>query len=787
MKKSAIFLAGLVLLLSLVIGCSMPALLAGKTSGRVALPPDAIGDQMRSSSGEFTFETLLPVDLSIQVDLYQRDLSVQGSSALLGLAPQEATVFATLTDSKGNQVYAGRLRADGTLEAQVQVPAALEDMTLTLSGDGLEERSVSIREIQRYSAVSRRMGMIAAGPRSKGDGLLDTDADGVPDIHDVAPADPAYAFSTTVPADGYLTIAFEDLFRQAQAGDADYNDFIAKYKIEVRSNGDGITAYRVEAEAVVKLAGYNHLFGILVDRFAGGGTLSIEYYDKNGVLTTKVDNLRVENQANVVLFPSTRDSVKRKTVFTLTFDKAQSSAELMQPPLNPYLLVSNTGYDIHMIGRQALPSSRNPGDPFRDAQGFPWALLIPVDWKHPIEAQRIEIPYPRFPLWRESSGDEHVNWYLHYYDPYIPSTDPTVRLIDINPGTGGSSPANLLVYNSALYFGANDGTSGAELWKYVGGAAGLASDINASGGSNPQYFTEFNGKLYFSASDGSGAALYAHSGASTVAATSLRLPAYLTVYNSTLYLAANDPATTYGQELWSYDGVTSPTVPAADIYVGNNSFPGYLTVMGTTLYFQANDGSSGAELWKYASGTASLVGDINVGAGGSDPSYLTVYNGALYFRANDGSSGYELWRSDGTSTTRVADLNSGSGDGVAPSGMAVYNNALYFCGTDGTDGWELYRYNGSVVSRAADLTAGSASGLSVPTYFAVYDGKLYFGGNDGSTGAQLYSYDGSAAALGARINAAGDANPKHLAVYNNRLYFQATDGSSGAELWEFYY
>ena len=76
---------------------------------------------------------------------------------------------------------------------------------------------------------------------------------------------------------------------------------------------------------------------------------------------------------------------------------------------------------------------------------------------------------------------------------------------DINPGTAGSGPDYLTNVGGTLFFNANDGTSGTELWKSDGSTAGttLVDDINPGAtGSDPGYLTNVGGTLFFAANDG---------------------------------------------------------------------------------------------------------------------------------------------------------------------------------------------------------------------------------------------------------------------------------------------
>ncbi|TVQ96416.1 MAG: LruC domain-containing protein, partial [Spirochaetaceae bacterium] len=395
---------------------------SGVPTGSAQLPADQVSDQMRLLSGDFTFETLFPVALDLTIDLYAVDEA--GMLVEPPFAPGDRSVVVTLTTANDHPVYRGMAAADGTLRAAVYLPSAPADMFLTVTAEGFESRRIRVPRMVELERVQRRLGLKQAtgaiGAAAFAPGLPDRDGDGVPDVYDAFPDDPNSAFVLNVPADGNLTIAFEDLFGRANAGDADYNDFIANYRIQEISNADGhITSLRVDATAVVKLAGYNHRFGIRIDDFEGSASLVRHYVDESGA-TRSQGPTSVTAPVEVELFEHSGRAVGKSAWFTLEFataqDRADSPAPLSEPPYNPWIFVRNTEQGIHLIDREPLteryPSS-NPNERFVDSDGFPWALLVPEEWVHPAEGQRIDAPqwYPRFTNWRESGGTAFTDWY----------------------------------------------------------------------------------------------------------------------------------------------------------------------------------------------------------------------------------------------------------------------------------------------------------------------------------------------------------------------------------------
>ncbi|AFY48678.1 Ca2+-binding protein, RTX toxin [Nostoc sp. PCC 7524] len=123
-----------------------------------------------------------------------------------------------------------------------------------------------------------------------------------------------------------------------------------------------------------------------------------------------------------------------------------------------------------------------------------------------------------------------------------------------------NAATNLMNVNGTLYFIADDGTHGKELWKINNstGNAVLVQDINpGSGSANISNLSNIKGTLYF-------------------------------IANNNIN----------GEELWKIDNFTGLPVLVADLNPGTaSSSPRELTYINGTLYFRASNQTTGNELW----------------------------------------------------------------------------------------------------------------------------------------------------------------------------------------------
>ena len=397
---------------------------------------------------------------------------------------------------------------------------------------------------------------------------------------------------------------------------------------------------------------------------------------------------------------------------------------------------------------------------------------------------------------------------------------------NIFDGPQGSSPGSFAEVNGTLFFTADDGSTGRELWKTDGtpGGATLVQDIDPGApSSNPSNLTDVNGTMFFTANDGlTGYQLWKSDGtaAGTVEVKGFGIgygyPQDLTNVNGTLFFTAFAPLT--GRELWESDGTGAGTVLVKDIQDGPPSTnPGDLTNVNGTLFFTANDGSTGKQLWKSDGTAAGTVEVKDIGVDGSYPGDLTNVNGTLFFSAtDDGYRGYglpettgrELWRSDGTAagTVMVKDINdppytgyrcdgSHYPQGSYPSDLTNVNGTLFFAADDCVKGSELWKSDGT---EGGTVLVKDINTNVIPNYYSNYtlasspsnltnvNGTVFFSADDGSDGNELWKSDGTSAGtvlVKDVQSGAPSATPGNLTNVNGTLFFTADDGSMGAELW----
>ena len=137
---------------------------------------------------------------------------------------------------------------------------------------------------------------------------------------------------------------------------------------------------------------------------------------------------------------------------------------------------------------------------------------------------------------------------------------PTL-VADLLPGAGSSQPEGFVTVGDRVYFTADDGVHGRELWRSDGTAAGteMVADLRpGAASSSPQELAAFGGVLVFAADDG-----------------------------------------VHGLEPWQTDGTAAGTHLIQDLAPGPlPSSPRGFTALGPFVYFVATDATTGFELWR---------------------------------------------------------------------------------------------------------------------------------------------------------------------------------------------
>ncbi len=287
---------------------------------------------------------------------------------------------------------------------------------------------------------------------------------------------------------------------------------------------------------------------------------------------------------------------------------------------------------------------------------------------------------------------------------------------------GGGFPVPMAAAGGSLFFNRSD-TNGRELWKSDGTAAGTVMVKNIQPGSGSGLALDSAPKvavmgeiIYFAADDGAaGTELWRSDG--TDAGTTLvadivpgaggSSPAPLAAAGGTLFVAA---LTAGGSELWRSDG----TAPGTAFVKGFDGYPGNAAVIGPLLYFGGTESSTGTELWVSDGTTAgtAMVKDIAPGTASSNPSALIDVNGQVVFRAAENLDGTLLWTSDGTTAGTIPLTTASIIHAVFDVATGSTDTLLFSSGPDDNfSSSDLWKTDGTAGGTALVKNVGGAGGM----------------------------------------------------------------------------
>jgi len=410
-----------------------------------------------------------------------------------------------------------------------------------------------------------------------------------------------------------------------------------------------------------------------------------------------------------------------------------------------------------------------------------------------------------------------------------------------------SEPRDLCVVGNSLFFSADDGVHGRELWRWhkdnpddEDGQVELVNDAQKGPiGSNPHFLRRCGEWLYFLATTAQaeeGLWVCASDGSppqavlDTSGVGQINHPVYLdTSGDRTFFYVLNKSGKT---TLWT-TALGSPK--ASNISAGETSFydlslgtvvgnesllvnnqggiwrvdgegagdgivlPGILPMFlpgleqlrsGVLLLASQSPDFTNLEPWVTdgSKGGTRLLKDINPGLAPSmqHMDSRIVAGGVAYFAADNGTLGNELWKTDGTpeGTVLVKDINPGVASGD-PHAFCSVDGVVYFAANDGQHGTELWCTTGTeeTTTLLGDLMPGVQS--AEPYCLRGFKHQLWFCARSPDCGEEIFSLDKNSMVRPPLdlVPGPGDSGPNRLVPMGDRMFFTCNDVVHGEELW----
>jgi len=366
--------------------------------------------------------------------------------------------------------------------------------------------------------------------------------------------------------------------------------------------------------------------------------------------------------------------------------------------------------------------------------------------------------------------------------------DEVLRTVGECPGNTGMvynetttennwGPQRMVQMGGILYFTADDGVHGWELWRSDGTLDGTYMILDILGEDCEPAVDPETGEQYQDCTNPGSVRDWGWGDAA---------PGFFTEIvagNEKIFFTGfNGPKSTNFADVWVSDGTAEGTHVVDDIWIDWDYF------------------CDGCEF--YYSGPRDLM---VVPSNGNQPDRVVF--SAIKAIANTGDQGFpkgeELWISDGTQvgTRMLANIEPetssfGSSneyccadfDGSIPRDMALKGSQIWFTAQTESYGRELYRFGlqlGGGLFLVKDINPGIET--SNPMYLTHGSGGLYLSADDGINGQELHFSLGDAFTtnlvkdIWPGVN--NSSNPKHFTKFGNKLVFSADDGANGREIW----
>lgn len=260
----------------------------------------------------------------------------------------------------------------------------------------------------------------------------------------------------------------------------------------------------------------------------------------------------------------------------------------------------------------------------------------------------------------------------------------TKEVVDLFPGTtGGVEDFAMAAYNDKVYFRGSTSLGNIELYSSDGTAGGtnLVKEINPStsfnGNSDPANWVVYNSELYFSANDGNTDGLWKTNGTITdsVFHGAFRSPV---VFNNSIFYIK-------GIDLWKTSGTS---VSNAFVVDSANNINGVTNTYIFTQYMKSLPQAPWFEMiYKITDGTTSSVVSANVG-GSAVNGGGTLWTTTLGDKIYGNNLGTGLWATDGTDAGTTQIINS-----ITVGVPYVFNGTIFFSNFSSAEGYELWSLN----------------------------------------------------------------------------------------------